>query len=109
MNLATAATPERQQLPAEPGQLKFAANDGFFNELRRRVDQYFETTGRRQRDCPQMYVKTAVIFGWLLASYVLLVFFPVAWWFAVPLALSLGLAMAAVGFNIQHDGGHKAY
>jgi linoleoyl-CoA desaturase len=26
----------------------------------------------------------------------------------VPLAVSLGLAMAAVGFNIQHDGGHHA-
>jgi linoleoyl-CoA desaturase len=27
----------------------------------------------------------------------------------VPLAILLGLAMAAVGFNIQHDGNHQAY
>ena len=28
---------------------------------------------------------------------------------ALPLVISLGLAMAAVGFDIQHDGGHHAY
>ena len=32
-----------------------------------------------------------------------------AWWLAVPLAVSVGLAMGAVGFNVQHDGGHHAY
>ena len=56
-----------------------------------------------------MYLKTAVILAWLTASYGLLVFFAGAWWSALPLAISLGLSMAAVGFNIQHDGGHQAY
>ena len=56
-----------------------------------------------------MYLKTAIILGWLAASYTLLVFFATAWWMALPLVISLGLAMAAVGFNIQHDGGHHAY
>src|SRR5262249_27976320 len=32
-----------------------------------------------------------------------------AWWLALPLAASVGLSMAAIGFNIQHDGGHRAY
>jgi linoleoyl-CoA desaturase len=40
---------------------------------------------------------------------VLLVFVAQAWWQAVPLAVLLGLAMAAVGFNVQHDGAHHAY
>ena len=56
-----------------------------------------------------MYFKTAVILGWLVASYVLLVFFASTWWMTLPLVLMLGLAMAGVGFNIQHDGGHQAY
>src|SRR5438067_12476471 len=94
---------------AVPGQLKFAANGEFQHEIRRRVDEYFETTGRRPRDNPRMYVKTAIILGWFAVSYVLLVFFAAAWWQAVPLAMSLGLSIAAVGFNIQHDGGHHAY
>src|SRR6266508_4498928 len=86
-----------------PGQLKFGTSDEFYRELRRRVERYFTSTGQRQRDCPQMYLKTALIFGWFAASYVLLVFFVETWWLALPLTLSLGLSMAAVGFNIQHD------
>ncbi|MBI1825278.1 MAG: acyl-CoA desaturase [Planctomycetes bacterium] len=56
-----------------------------------------------------MYVKTAMILAWLAASYTLLVFGMGGIWAAIPLAISLGLSMAAVGFNIQHDGGHHAY
>jgi linoleoyl-CoA desaturase len=66
-------------------------------------------TGRSPRDCPQMYIKAGILFAWLAASYTLLVFFADSWWQAVPLAMSLGLSMAAIGFNVQHDGGHKAY
>jgi linoleoyl-CoA desaturase len=92
-----------------PGELKFGASDGFQRELQRRVDRYFQSTGRRRRDCPRMYLKTAIVLGWLLASYVLLVFVVGTWWLALPLAISLGLSMAALGFNVQHDGGHRAY
>src|SRR5689334_14055052 len=94
---------------AAPGELKFGSGDGFYVELRRRVEQYFRTTGQGPRDRPKMYLKTAVVVGWLAASYGLLVFFAATWWLAVPLAVSLGLAMAAVGFNVMHDGGHRAY
>ena len=89
--------------------LKFGARGEFLSVLRQRVDEYFSTTGRPQRDCPRMYLKTAIIFSWLIASYVLLVFVSTTWWQALPLAVSLGLAMAAIGFNVQHDGGHQAY
>jgi linoleoyl-CoA desaturase len=106
--LNRAGAPNGQVGPSA-ARLKFGSNDGLHRELRRRVGRYFEKTGRRQRDCPAMYFKTAFTLGWLAASYVLLVFGVGAWWSALPLALSLGLAMAAVGFNIQHDGGHGAY
>ncbi len=89
--------------------LKFAKNDGFQEELRRRVEAYFLATGRRPRDCPQMYLKTAIILAGFGASYGLLVFGAQAWWQAVPLAVALGLATAGIGFNVQHDGGHRAY
>lgn len=102
--------PDGQPQPgAAPGELKFGAGDGFQGVLRRRVDRFFRSTGRRPRDCPAMYVKTAVVLAWFVASYALLVFLPGTWWLALPLAVSLGLSMAAVGFNIQHDGAHGAY
>src|SRR5687767_9204058 len=82
-----------------PGELKFAAGDAFYHMLRRRVHDHFRSTGRRPHDRPQMYVKTAVLLAWLATSYALLVFVVPTWWLAVPCAISLGLAMAAVGFN----------
>ncbi len=89
--------------------LKFAGDNDFQVEVRRRIDEFFRSTGRRQRDCPQMYFKTAVLLASFTASYVLLVFAAQTWWQALPLAVLLGLATAAIGFNIQHDGGHQAY
>jgi linoleoyl-CoA desaturase len=88
---------------------KFARNDGFHNDVRRRVEDYFRHSGRRQRDVPAMYLKTAIILALLAASYALLVFAAQAWWQAVPLAILLGLSMAGVGFNVQHDGSHQGY
>src|SRR5438477_472931 len=82
--------------------LKFGPADGFHRELRHRVEQYFEATGMGQRDSPRMYLKTALILAWFGASYLMLVFFAETWWRILPLAISLGLSMAAIGFNIQH-------
>jgi linoleoyl-CoA desaturase len=103
----TSTGPAFADVPA--GRLKFADSGEFQHELRRRVDSYFRRTGRTTRDCPRMYVKAAIILGWFIASYVLLVVFVATWWQALPLAISLGLSIAAVGFNIQHDGGHGAF
>lgn len=89
--------------------LKFTGSTDFQKVLRARVDEFFRSTGRRPRDCWQMYLKTAIIAAWFAASYALLVFWADSWWEAFPLAVSLALATGAIGFNIQHDGGHKAY
>jgi linoleoyl-CoA desaturase len=89
--------------------LKFGGSNGFQVELRRRVEDFFRRSGRRQRDCWQMYLKTAILLTVFAASYGLLVFVATTWWQAVPLAILLGLATAGIGFNIQHDGKHQAY
>src|SRR4051812_17716424 len=56
-----------------------------------------------------MVFKTVTILAWLACSYLALVFLATAWWQAVPLAISLALAMAGVGFCVMHDGNHGAY
>ncbi len=90
--------------------MKFAQpDDAFLTALRQRVDDLFNSTGRRRRDCAAMYTKTLMIAIWFVASYATLVFLAATWWQAVPLAVSLGLAIASIGFNIQHDGAHSAY
>jgi linoleoyl-CoA desaturase len=77
--------------------------------LRRRVSEYFRTTGRRQRDCWQMYVKTSILIAGFAVSYALLVFVAETWAHGVLLAILLGLFAAGIGLNVQHDGGHRAY
>lgn len=97
------------QTPETGAKLRFDDDNRFQVELRRRVDEFFRRSGRRQRDCPQMYLKTAIILAGFTASYLLLVLAATTWWQAVPLAILLGLAAALIGFNIEHDGSHKAY
>jgi len=89
--------------------LKFGGNSEFQVEVRRRIDEFFQNTGQRQRDCPQMYAKTAILLASFITSYALLVFVAQSWWQALPLAIVLGLVTAAIGFNVQHDGSHHAY
>jgi linoleoyl-CoA desaturase len=88
---------------------KFAADPGFHAELKRRVSEYFRTTGLSPRDSPRMYLKTAVILLWFGASYALLVFGAATWWQGILLSGSLVLAMAGIGFSVQHDANHGAY
>jgi linoleoyl-CoA desaturase len=87
----------------------FLGSTAFRRDLHARVAAYFEEKRLSQRDARSMYLKTTVLMAWLGLSYVGLVFWAAHVWQVIPLAVSLGLAMAGVGFNIQHDGGHGAY
>ena len=103
----------RQEPPARIGsgvlKLEFASEDAFGKELRRRVDEFFRSTGRRKRGGWQMILKTVVVLAWFAASYVLLIFAARTLGQGLLAAVSLGLATAAIGMNIQHDAGHRAY
>src|SRR5262249_21586250 len=87
----------------------FHRDPAFHEALGEGVDGSFRATGRSPRDCWQMYVKAAVLFVGFVATYALLVFAARTWVQALPLAILLGLFIAGIGFNVQHDGGHQAY
>jgi len=87
----------------------FAERGDFSRDLEASANAYFEGAGRRRRDHPRMYLKTAVVLTWFVGSWVLLVFVASAWWQGVLCAVSLGLAIAGVGMSIQHDANHGAY
>ena len=89
---------------------KFSRDEaGFFNELRRRVSAYFTEKGIDERDSVRMYVKSFLILAFLAVSYYFLVFTPVAWWQAIPLAVCVSLGISFIGFAIQHDANHQGY
>lgn len=94
---------------AHADRLKFNGDNSFHRELRRRVEAEFKRSATRQRDSARMYLKTSIILATFALVYVALVFFATTWWQALPLAVVLGTAMAGIGFNIMHDGGHQAY
>lgn len=51
--------------------------------------------------------KAVVIGAWYLVSYVV-VLFAGSWWLGILACTSFAVAMAGVGFNIQHDANHNA-
>lgn len=89
--------------------MRYLPHGPFHNELHRRVDAYFASTDKVPNAARGMRLKTAVIGVWFAVSWALLTFWANSWWEAVALCVSLGLAMAGIGFNVQHDGGHGAY
>ncbi|HEY3450422.1 MAG TPA: acyl-CoA desaturase [Myxococcales bacterium] len=89
---------------------KVRFSSGEFNaDLKRRVDEYFELSGRKPRGGWSLHLQTAVMLLWLAASYGVLMFASLPAWLVPPLAVSLGLAVAGVGFNVMHDANHGAY
>jgi len=103
------ATGHRSNLVHDATRLKFVGDNTFQVELRRRITEYFQRTGRPQRDCAQLYVKTAILLALFFGSYVMLVFFTHVWWQGLAGAVLIGLVMAGIGLNIQHDGSHHGY
>lgn len=86
------------------------SNAHFFNTLKSRVDAYFEDKQINPTGNSKLYLKTAILLSILVACYVTLVFFtPENGWLSLFLAAVMGLDMAAIGFNVMHDGGHGSY
>lgn len=89
--------------------VKFQKHKAFQVELNRRVDEFFQNTEQKKRDCVKMYRKTGILLLSFAGLYALLVFYAQTWWQALPLSILLSCVAAGIGFNIQHDGGHQAY
>ncbi len=89
--------------------VKFERGSIFHRTLRERVETYFRETGRKQRDCWQMYLKSVVVLLVLAGSYFGILMLGGAVLPTLLLAVVLGGSMALVGFNVQHDGGHRSY
>src|SRR5208283_4597899 len=72
-------------------------------------DRYMRVTGKTSHGGWRMIRKSLIIFAWIVASYLAMLFLGRYWLVAIPATISLGVAAAAVGFNIQHDAGHRSY
>lgn len=88
---------------------KFLESGPFHQDLKARVEEYLGASGCSPRDLPGMYAKTAVILGGFAASYTWLLFGATNALGVVVGCVSLGLAVASIGFSVQHDANHGSY
>ena len=86
--------------------VRFPARRPFHADLKRRVEEYFEGGARSRHGGWAMTFKSAAMLAWLAASYALVMFTHVRGWEAALLSVSVGLAMAGVGFSVMHDANH---
>jgi linoleoyl-CoA desaturase len=88
---------------------RFAPHTPLRAELNQAVDAYFERTGLERTGEGKMVLKSCIIFTWAALSYGFLLLWASTWWQAGLLCVSLGLALAGVGFSVMHDGNHGSY
>jgi linoleoyl-CoA desaturase len=81
----------------------------FFDELKKRVDNYFEQTGKNHWGDWKIYLKSGILLSSMAAMYIWLVFFTPGILLSLFLCAILGLTLAGVGFNVMHDSAHGSF
>ncbi|HVW61637.1 MAG TPA: acyl-CoA desaturase, partial [Puia sp.] len=89
---------------------KFATpSHSFHTELKKRISAYFEEVGKSQTGNYSLFIKAVILMVSFVFVYVHLVFFtPNAFW-AIVESVILGGVVAAIGFNVMHDGAHGSF
>jgi linoleoyl-CoA desaturase len=89
---------------------KFASvSQSFHAELKRRINNYFQETGKAATGNAVLYTKAIVLLSLFVLLYIHLVFFTPATVFAIAECVLLGFVVAGIGFNVMHDGGHGSF
>jgi len=78
-------------------------------DLKRGVDAYFASSGRTRFGGVRLWVKTVLLLVYAGVVWSLFLFGPGTWWVALLNGAGVGLALAGIGFCIQHDANHGAY
>ena len=89
--------------------IDFDGGGAFYADLKERVRAQLSEPGRDRRAHRRIYVKSATMFVWAIASWALLVFAAATWWQTAALCASLGLALAGIGFSVTHDANHGSF
>jgi linoleoyl-CoA desaturase len=87
----------------------FPGRVGFYEEVKKRVNHYFEANHLSKNADWRMVLKTAIVLLWFGVSYVLLVFASTSLIMAIISAVAVAQGFVLIGFNIMHDGAHGSY
>lgn len=86
-----------------------SVNANLHSELRRRVQEYFSQRGIEETGTTHLFTKAIVLIACLLAVYIHLLFLTPVWYLALLECIVMGGLVAAIGFNVMHDGSHGSF
>ncbi|HMP93313.1 MAG TPA: acyl-CoA desaturase [Phnomibacter sp.] len=81
----------------------------FHSLLKQRVQEYFESTGKNTTGGWRILGKALFLMASFLATYLVLLIAQPSWPWAIGLCVLMALLIAAIGFNVMHDGGHGSF
>jgi linoleoyl-CoA desaturase len=81
----------------------------FFSALKHKVNAYFEEEHISRNGTVALYIKASFFLLTYFISYSVLMLASPPVWMALLLCLYMGLAAAAIGFNVMHDGAHGSF
>jgi len=90
--------------------ISFSNNHTAFSiQLRKKIDEYFTSQNIKLTGNRKLYMKTIVLMASAGLLYSLLVFMTLPAWVSLILCVLMGFNLAAIGFNVMHDGAHGSY
>jgi linoleoyl-CoA desaturase len=91
------------------GNLRFEREDpdGFYLDVKRRVDEYFRTSGRSRKAGWVLLLKGLLFGGMLAGSYTALLLNPHGGWVLLPLAVLTAVSALLLALNVGHDATHQ--
>jgi linoleoyl-CoA desaturase len=81
----------------------------FHADLKKRISEYFEEVGKSTYGNYKIFLKAVILMVSFAFVYIHLVFFTPNVFFSVIECVILGGIVAAIGFNVMHDGAHGSF
>ena len=81
----------------------------FHADLKKRISEYFEEVGKSTYGNYKIFLKAVILMVSFAFVYIHLVFFTPNVFFSVLESVILGGIVAAIGFNVMHDGAHGSF
>lgn len=81
----------------------------FHSELKAKISEYFLEVGRSTTGNYELFIKAVVLMIGFIFVYIHLVFFTPALPWQIFESVILGCLVAAIGFNVMHDGAHGSF
>ncbi|MEO8172211.1 MAG: acyl-CoA desaturase [Sediminibacterium sp.] len=86
-----------------------SAHKSLHTDLKNRVQQYFDEKGIKSTGTSKLFTKAFILISALVAVYIHLLVWTPVWYLALGECVIMGGLVAAIGFNVMHDGSHGSF